>query len=107
VPATTLLQNPLRFLQIIEEQKVTVAFAPNFFLAMLLREYKSTGTDYKVDLSSLRHIVSGGEANVTALAVEITAIVKANGGPNDVVRTAFGMTEVSPAINLGGCHWCP
>jgi acyl-CoA synthetase (AMP-forming)/AMP-acid ligase II len=94
--ATELLQNPIRFLEVIEEQKATVTFAPNFFIAMVLRAFKSSDNDLHVDLSCLRHVDSGGEANVTALAVEFTDTVQRLGGSTDgVLRTAFGMTEVS------------
>lgn len=99
--ATELLWNPLRFMEVIEEQKVTVTFAPNFFLAMVdcagknSPMVKNRPVGYS-DLSSLRHVVSGGEANVTELAVVITEAVEALGGPKDgVLRTAFGMTEVN------------
>jgi acyl-CoA synthetase (AMP-forming)/AMP-acid ligase II len=97
--STELLQDPIRLLEVIEEQKVTITFAPNFFIAMVLRACKNSDKDWNVDLSSLRHVVSGGEANVTILSAEVTKSIEQLGGSGDgILRTAFGMTEVSSSV---------
>ena len=104
MPSTELLQDPIRFLEVIHLRKVTITFAPNFFIAMVVRACKNSDKDWHVDLSSLRHVVSGGEANVTTLAAEVTRSVEELGGSgNGVLRAAFGMTEVSSGFD--GCRY--
>src|ERR1700761_5591945 len=64
-PATVLAE-PLLFLHIIRRYRVTVAFAPNFLLGQINAALSTAAGAVTFDLSCLRRIVTGGEANVVA-----------------------------------------
>ncbi|RDW89197.1 hypothetical protein BP6252_01229 [Coleophoma cylindrospora] len=105
---------PLAFLDAIEKHKVSYAFAPNFFLAAIVRalveghpgihnENQTTG-DAR-DLSSLKNLISGGESNVIETCITLTNLLHKYGAPASFIRPGFGMTET-----CGGCVYskdCP
>lgn len=92
------LEEPLNFLRIVSRHKVTMTFTPNFLLGPLnasardLAEEISAGGE-ALDLSSLRHIVSGGEANVVATGEAFLAHYAPYGLRPSALWPAFGMTE--------------
>lgn len=90
-PAAAILADPLVFLRLIDRHRVTMTFAPNFLLGqinLLIPE-----TSERFDLSSLRHVISGGEATPTQTGRRFLQLL----APHNLVRTslwpAFGMTE--------------
>ena len=96
VQAADLVPNPLHFLELIHKHHVAYAFAPNFFLASLQRVMEPPALEQsidKLDLSRLRCIVTGGEANVVEMYVALTQSLRKLGAPNNVLNPAFGMTE--------------
>ncbi|GHE93166.1 non-ribosomal peptide synthetase [Streptomyces fumanus] len=88
VPPSAILDQPLDFLRLIARHGVTVTFSPNFLLGLLNADRYRLPDD--VDLSCLRHIVSGGEAVPLATG---TAFLEKFGLPHGVLWPAFGMTE--------------
>ncbi|KAJ5961142.1 uncharacterized protein N7479_008292 [Penicillium vulpinum] len=98
VQATDVLMDPAHFLNLIKRHNVASTFAPNFFLARLLafiqqKDNCKTGHGY-LDLSCLRQITSGGEANVTKTCDELSQLLyEKYGAPLDVIVPGFGMTE--------------
>lgn len=88
VTPSAILDDPLDFLQLIARHRVTVTFTPNFLLGLLNSDRYRLPAD--VDLSSLRHIVSGGEAVPCATG---TAFLEKFGLPRGLLWPAFGMTE--------------
>ena len=96
VPPEVVLRNPLEFLRIISRYRVSMTFTPNFLLAQLNALAHTAGTDNvsgeQLDLSCLRHIVSGGEANVVATGKAFLANF-ARHGLRGALWPAFGMTE--------------
>ena len=104
VQANDLLADPLLFIQIIAERKVTHTFAPNFFLAIL--EKRLVGCDasdpiWSLDVSNLQSIMSGGEANVVQTANNLTKILHRLGARNQVIRIGYGLTEACAALMYG------
>ncbi|PWY65979.1 thioesterase domain protein [Aspergillus heteromorphus CBS 117.55] len=101
-----IISHPLKFLQVIQEQRVASTFAPNFFLAELNRcldPLKTVKLD--LDISCLRYIVSGGEANVVATCSRLSTLLARYGAPDNVIVPGFGMTET-----CAGCIYnrtCP
>ncbi|CAG8180154.1 unnamed protein product [Penicillium salamii] len=87
------LQNPILFLEKISEHRVARTFAPNFFLAELSRILELEPPVSNLDLSCLRYIVSGGEANVIEMCLRLSRSLAKYQAPNDVVVPGFGMTE--------------
>ncbi|MFH8365621.1 AMP-binding protein [Streptomyces sp. NPDC018031] len=97
-PASVVLEDPLQFLRIVSRYRVTMTFTPNFLLAPLnaavqkIAEEKEAGGE-GLDLSALRHIVSGGEANVVATGETFLAGYARYGLRGSALWPAFGMTE--------------
>ena len=96
VAAADLVANPLAFIQLIGRHGAAYTFAPNFFLASLrkaLEKPESQHTLQDLDISSLRALISGGEANVTETCSAVVRLLKPFGAPSNVIRPGFGMTE--------------
>jgi acyl-CoA synthetase (AMP-forming)/AMP-acid ligase II/thioesterase domain-containing protein len=96
VHAADVVPTPLRFLELLSRHRVSRSFAPNFFLAKLVAA--AAASHGKVgernwDLSSLRIIASGGEANHVSTVVAAAALLETYGAAGDVIVTGFGMTE--------------
>ncbi|GLZ30673.1 peptide synthase [Lentzea sp. NBRC 105346] len=87
VPPSAILDEPLDFLRLIARHRVSATFTPNFLLGLL----NSADVDeLDVDLSCLRHIISGGEAVPCTTG---TAFLNRFAVRRDVLWPAFGMTE--------------
>ena len=99
----TVLADPLLFLQIIQRYQVTIAFAPNFLLGQINAALSDTGEQADemrveaLDLSCLRRIVTGGEANVVATGRRFLDLLAPYGLSADALWPAFGMTETCAA----------
>ena len=94
VPAPILLVDPTRFIQLIDQHRVTYTFAPHFFLARLVQTLGDTSVSQKLfDISCLKHLISGGESNVLETIVTLTKILHHHKLKSEFVRPGFGMTE--------------
>ena len=94
VSAVDLLTDPIEFLRLINKHQVAYTFAPNFFLASLkktLERGDSNETDF--DLSCLRALISGGEANVTETCNSLAKLLAKYNVVKSFIRPGFGMTE--------------
>ncbi|PKY00339.1 acetyl-CoA synthetase-like protein [Aspergillus campestris IBT 28561] len=82
------------FLDLIDRHAVSRTFAPNFFLAKVrsVLQHQPPG-GFGWNLSRLRYIVSGGEANVTKTCDEVSTLLAPFGVPRNVIIPGFGMTE--------------
>jgi thioesterase domain-containing protein/aryl carrier-like protein len=95
VPASTIIQSPLLFLQLLSKHKVAYTFAPNFLLFYLEEALAGTTKlqDLSIDLSHLRSLISGGEANVVGTCASLSQKLERLGSRNNVICPGFGMTE--------------
>jgi acyl-CoA synthetase (AMP-forming)/AMP-acid ligase II/acyl carrier protein len=93
VPASEMLQDPLKFVQLLDIHNVVYTFAPNFFLTKVRDSLASTDTSFKANLSHLRAFISGGESNVVATCDALTKELGRYGLQGEVIRPGFGMTE--------------
>ncbi|KAI5458582.1 putative NRPS-like enzyme [Mariannaea sp. PMI_226] len=93
VPASEMLQDPLKFVRLLDEHKVVYTFAPNFFLTKVRDSLISVESSFKADLSHLRAFISGGESNVVATCDGLTQELQRFGVQGEVIRPGFGMTE--------------
>ncbi|KFZ16996.1 hypothetical protein V501_01955 [Pseudogymnoascus sp. VKM F-4519 (FW-2642)] len=103
VNGPALLAHPLSFLECISNNKITITFAPNFFLALLVRSFEDANqltnghrtkkSTPNFDLSSLRAVLSGGESNVVDTCDKLTRLLSQYGAPMNLIRPGFGMTE--------------
>jgi acyl-CoA synthetase (AMP-forming)/AMP-acid ligase II len=94
----TVLEAPLRFLELVAEHRVTMTFAPSFLLgqinqAIAAQTAMEQSPPLRLDLSSLRQIISGGEAIVTATALTFLDTLAPHGLARGALWPAFGMTE--------------
>ncbi|KAH0835431.1 putative quinone synthetase [Lanmaoa asiatica] len=106
VHASAILSDPLRYLRLIEEKSIELAFAPNFLLTKLTRDFgKRNDLFGTFNLSSLKRVNSGGEAVVSSTAVAFSRTLKKlakNGDASFVISAGFGMTET-----CAGCIYDP
>lgn len=96
VPAAEMLGNPLLFLRLLSEHRVSRTFAPNFFLHKLQHVLDTTSTHdtHDIDLNHLLYIASGGELNVVATCARVTEHLMKLGATNkNIITPGFGMTE--------------
>ncbi|HEY6925604.1 MAG TPA: non-ribosomal peptide synthetase [Steroidobacteraceae bacterium] len=95
VDPTAILADPLRLLRLIDRHRVSLTFSPNFLLGQINATLQSrpTALEKTLDLSCVRHIISGGEANVVATGQRFLQLLSRYGLPRSALRPAFGMTE--------------
>lgn len=93
VPSSLILDEPLEFLRVISRHHVTVTFTPNFLLGLVNSAHHRMSPDEAIDLSRLRHIVSGGEAVPCTTGTAFLERFARFGLRRDVLWPAFGMTE--------------
>lgn len=115
VQATDLLMSPSIFVSLLSKHKVGYTFAPNFFLASLRKTLDSQGSpaadkeDHRlgsdVELSKLKALISGGEANVVETCDALTRGLWRFDAQGDVIRPGFGMTETCAGSIYGKA--CP
>ncbi|KAI6131781.1 atromentin synthetase [Pisolithus thermaeus] len=105
VHPSAILSDPLRYLRLIEEKSIEIAFAPNFLLAKLTRDLENRNELFGTfNLSSLRRINSGGEAVVSKTAQAFAATIRnLNKDPNFsfAIAAGFGMTETCAGCIYG------
>ncbi|CAM5293957.1 2-succinylbenzoate--CoA ligase [Streptomyces avidinii] len=86
------LADPLHFLELIDAHRVTMTFTPNFLLGLINKALDQSAPT-SLDLSRLRHIVSGGEANPVATGTGFLDRLAPYGLRRGALWPAFGMTE--------------
>ena len=103
VQAADLMVEPLRFLTLIQEHRVSYTFSPNFFLASLIRALEGVANN-SFDLSSLRILASGGEANPVETCSVLTSLFKRQSARDNFLSPGFGMTETcAGSIHAKNC----
>jgi acyl-CoA synthetase (AMP-forming)/AMP-acid ligase II len=107
-PTAEVVGEPLRWLRLIQDHRVTHSWAPNFgfkLIAQALRQRRggggggegggesggSGGGGCGYDLSTLKFLMNAGEQVTAAVCDEF---IKLTGVPARVVQPAFGMAEV-------------
>ncbi|MCG9629134.1 AMP-binding protein, partial [Vibrio mediterranei] len=97
IDTVSIVSDPILILKIFSKYKVTSSLVPNFLLGQinaLLQEDSSTiDTLSGIDLSSLKHIITGGEANVVQTAVTFLSLLEPYNLNKNVLWPGFGMTE--------------
>ena len=103
VQASDLLLEPLTFLRLVDKHRVSYTFAPNFFLASLKRALSGVDDMMSIDfdLSCMKILMCGGEANVVRTLVDLTEALRRFGASGEFLRPGFGMTEICAAAMYG------
>ncbi|CZS94167.1 related to long-chain-fatty-acid CoA ligase FAA2 [Rhynchosporium agropyri] len=87
--------NPLELLQRLSDHHVSYTFAPNSLLANICASLKTPRDDagLSIDLSHLRALISGGEANTVEIVTELTRLLQEHNAQQSFIRPGLGLTE--------------
>ena len=97
VMSEVVLRAPLKLLDLLDRYRASITWGPNFAFTLIRDNYDHNQT-YRWDLSCVRHIFSGGEANVSRDLREFLRIGMRYGMSGDVLAPSFGMAETSSAF---------
>lgn len=97
VPTGYILQEPLRWLELISQHRATISWAPNFAFTLFLERAAAVEAG-QWDLRSMRFLVNAGEAVVARTARRFISLLQRHGLPADALRPAFGMSETCSGI---------
>lgn len=92
-----ILEDPLRWLDLIERHKATVTWAPNFAYALVADRAEEIARR-RWDLSSMRFMLNGGEAVVARTARRFLRLLAPHGLSGNSMYPAWGMSETASAI---------
>ncbi len=95
-----ILQNPLRWLDLIHRFRATVTFAPNFAFGLVNERAREIGRRHW-DFSCVRHLLNGGEAVVPRTARTFLQLLAQHSLRQDAMRPAWGMSETSSGVTYG------
>ncbi|CRG90561.1 hypothetical protein PISL3812_07605 [Talaromyces islandicus] len=100
--AHDVISEPVLFLKVIHTHRVTATFAPNFFLALLTKRLESEASSITgLDLSCLKTITSGGEANLVETGKALCAQLEKLGVTKCPLYIAYGLTESGGGLSYG------
>ncbi|KPN13027.1 non-ribosomal peptide synthetase [Bacillus australimaris] len=91
------IAQPLRWLDWMDRYRATKTWAPNFAFAMI-NDYEKDITSGSWDLSAMACMINGAEAVVPKTIHRFLHLLAPHGLKGDVIRPAFGMSEISSAV---------
>lgn len=97
VPTGYILQEPLRWLDLISRHRATISWAPNFAFTLFLDRTTAVQAG-RWDLGSMRFLVNAGEPVVARTARKFITLLQAHGLPVGALRPAFGMSETCSGL---------
>lgn len=97
VEVNMVLENPLFWLDCLSKYKATMTWAPNFAF-VLVDKCIDDSVDYGWDLTNLRYLVAGGEANVAVNLRDFIKHIRPYATEQTRIVPSFGMTETSSGI---------
>ncbi|MBU3090551.1 AMP-binding protein [Clostridium sp. CF011] len=93
------LQNPLNWLQKIDEHKITFSATPNFAFKYVLQAIQKLGLP-KFDLSSLKVIFNGGEQISFEACESFVNILKPLQLSHNSIISVYGMSEATVCVTI-------
>ena len=96
-PTDMILQEPLKWLDVADQYRVSITWAPNFAFG-LVNDNEQEIKSRQWDLSSLRFILNGGEAIVAKTSRRFLELLALHGLPATAMNPAWGMSETSSGI---------
>lgn len=97
VPTDLIVQNPLKWLDLIDNHQATISWAPNFAFSLIC-DRSSDISRQNWDLSSMKFIINAGEPIVTKVARNFLKLLRPYGLPTNAIHPAFGMCETASGI---------
>ncbi|QOT00300.1 amino acid adenylation domain-containing protein [Brevibacterium sp. JNUCC-42] len=91
------IANPLNWFNWIDQYRATMTWAPNFAFALVNDQVEKIKQS-NWDLSSMRHILNGGEPVVSKVVQQFLTLLQPHGLPDDAMAPSFGMSETSSGI---------
>ncbi|WP_144481912.1 non-ribosomal peptide synthetase [Bacillus pumilus] len=91
------IAQPLRWLDWMDRYRATKTWAPNFAFAMI-NDYEKDFSSGSWDLSAMTCMINGAEAVVPKTIHRFLHLLAPHGLKGDVIRPAFGMSEISSAV---------
>ncbi|MEH1869674.1 MAG: AMP-binding protein [Nostoc sp.] len=99
VSTDLILQNPLKWLDLIDLHKATISWAPNFAFSLICdRAFDINRNNW--DLSSMRFLINAGEPIVTKVARKFLKLLSPHGLRTNAIHPAFGMCETASGITF-------
>lgn len=92
-----ILEDPLRWMDLIERHKATVTWAPNFAYALVADKAEEIARR-RWDLSSMRFILNGGEPIAARTARRFLRLLAPHALAGDCMHPAWGMSETASGI---------
>jgi acyl-CoA synthetase (AMP-forming)/AMP-acid ligase II/NAD(P)-dependent dehydrogenase (short-subunit alcohol dehydrogenase family)/acyl carrier protein len=97
VPTDLIIQNPLKWLDLIDNYQATISWAPNFAFSLICdRAFEINQKHW--DLSSMRFLVNAGEAIQAKTARNFLKLLHHQGLRSNAIHPAFGMCETCSGI---------
>jgi acyl-CoA synthetase (AMP-forming)/AMP-acid ligase II/NADP-dependent 3-hydroxy acid dehydrogenase YdfG len=105
VDTATVLEAPVRWLELAHRHRVCVVWTPNFAFELLQQAASAPGAARDWDLSNLRMILNGGEAVSDSVLTAFVARFAENKLAAGVIWPSFGMTETVSGFSMS--PWVP
>ncbi len=99
VPTEYILQNPVRWLDLIDQHKASISWAPNFAFA-LMNDRAEEIRKHSWNLSSMNFLINAGEQIATKTIRTCLKLLQPHGLPSHATRPAFGMSETCSGISF-------
>lgn len=96
-PTEMILQDPLTWLDLIDQFRATITFAPNFAFG-LINDHADEIKHRSWDLSSMRFVLNGAEAIVTRTARKFLQLLIPHGFSPSSMYPVWGMSETSSGV---------
>ncbi|QLE39945.1 SDR family NAD(P)-dependent oxidoreductase [Nostoc sp. C052] len=97
VPTSLIVENPLKWLDLIDHHQATISWSPNFAFSLIC-DRTSDIRQKHWDLSSMRFIINAGEPIVTKVARNFLKLLRPYSLPSNAIHPAFGMCETASGI---------
>lgn len=94
-----ILEQPLRWLDLMQQHGVSATWAPNFAFA-LVNDALERDETRQWDLSTVRFVLNGGEAIVPATARRFLELLEPHGLSRDAMKPSWGMSETSSGVTF-------
>lgn len=92
ISGSAIMAKPLLFLSLIKENRISYTFATKSLLTCLVRSLNDEMSN-DLDLSCLKVLVTGGDANPITTCTSLVEMLRSYGAVDNVLRPGFGMTE--------------
>lgn len=97
VPTNLIVENPLKWLDLIDNHQATISWTPNFAFSLIC-DRASEIQQKHWNLSSMRFIINAGEPIVTKVARNFLKLLRPYSLPSNAIHPAFGMCETASGI---------